>query len=125
MLVTNGAEFGPGDPLTLRIRVSISIWARFDAYLFAVTPIGTWTIGLDGTVLTGIAPDARRIPRLDAPFRMTVLDGFPLPAAIAGWTTLYLVTVHAGHMPPVTDPSQLTMNTHYVITVDRRTIEVW
>ena len=124
VLVTNGTEFGPGDPLTLRIRVSISIWARFDAYLFAVTPIGTWTIGLDGTVLTGIAPVARRIPRLDAPFRMTVLDGFPLPAAIAGWTTLYLVTVHAGHMPPVTDPSQLTMNTHYVITVDRRTIGV-
>ena len=125
VLVPSGTIFSPGDPLTLGIRVSISIWARFDAYLFAVTPVGTWTILLDGGIRPGIHPVARNVRRLDAPFRMTVLDRFPLPAAIAGWTTLYLVTVNAGHMPPVTDPSQLTMNTHYVITVDRRTIEVW
>lgn len=35
-----------------------------------------------------------------------------------------LVTVYAGHMPLVSDQSELKMYTYYGITVDRRTIEV-
>lgn len=124
VLVPSGAKFDPGDPFTLGIRVSISIWARFDAYLFAVTPIGTYTILRNGHIRSGISPVVRGVRRVNAPFETTVLKGFSLPGVLAGQTTLYLVTVYAGHIPPVSDPSQLTMNTHYVITVDRRVIEV-
>jgi hypothetical protein len=123
-LVLNGQQFVSGDRLTLGIRVRVSIWAKFDAYLLAQTPAGMYRIMLGGQARPGIAPLVTGCARIDAPFGVTVLDDYSLPRSMIGTTALYLVTVYAGRMPAVSDVSQLTPHTQYVITLDKRLLQV-
>ena len=120
----NGAAFTQGDPISLTARVRISIWALFDAYLLADTPMGMYIIELNGRITGGIHPIASGIPRIDAPFEARILNSLPCPAGIKGTTMFYLVIVDAGRMPAVTRVSDLTPSSPYVITMDRKMITV-
>ncbi|MDD5557447.1 MAG: hypothetical protein PHN82_09380 [bacterium] len=120
----NGASFGEGDPILLRAKVTIPIWTRFDAYLLADTPMGIFTLLLDGRTVGGIHPIARNVPRIDAPFEATVLNMLPCPAGMGGTTWFYLVIVEAGRMPPVSKPSDLSLETENVIAMAARMMTV-
>lgn len=124
VLELNGSRFSPGEPITVKVRVTIPIWARFDGYILAETPAGTYTLHLDGRIAEGIEPVVRGMARLDAPLERTVLDRLPCPAGIAGSTELYLATVESGTMPPVRRLSDLRRGIPHVITLHRTRIEV-
>jgi len=119
-VIVSGSEFTAGQPISVRVRVEISIWTPFDAYLIADTPRGIYTLHLNGRIAGGIAPIARNVKRVNAVYEKTVLDNFRVPQGLKGTVTFYLVTVNAGKMPPVSSLSQLTPRTPFVITLDKK-----
>jgi len=120
IVIVSGSEFTAGQPISVRVRVEISIWTPFDAYLIADTPRGIYTLHLNGRIAGGIAPIARNVKRVNAVYEKTVLDNFRVPQGLKGTVTFYLVTVNAGKMPPVSSLSQLTPRTPFVITLDKK-----
>ena len=123
-LDVNGEEFEAGDRLTLGLASSISILEAFDGYLLARTPVGDFTIHLDGRIARGVSPVAVSGAGLGAPFEMTILEDFTVPRIISGTITFHLVAVMAGMKPPVSRLSDLTADTQYVIAYDAVSIEV-
>ena len=120
----NATSFLHGDPLTLAARVEIPIWKAFDAYLLADSPVGIYSMGLDGRITPGIRPLAAGVPRIDR-FAAFILRRFPCVAAMNGTTWFYFVIVEAGTMPPVSRLSALSPDrTRHVITMDKEAIKV-
>ncbi|MDD5557594.1 MAG: hypothetical protein PHN82_10170 [bacterium] len=88
------------------------------------TPLGIFTLMLDGRIVGGIRPIARNVPRIEAPFEATVLENLPCPAGMQGATWFYLVIVDAGRMPPVSRPAELNLGTENIITLAARMMTV-
>lgn len=124
VICLNGCRFRAGDPLDVSVSVTTPIWARFDAYLIAQSPAGTYSVLLDGRIVPGIVPFARGVPRINPPFLLEMLKGLRCPSSIRGETPLYLVTTYAGTMPAVSRLEELSVNTHYVLTVDNKQFTV-
>jgi hypothetical protein len=117
-------HLAPGDLLTVEVVINESVTEPFDAYLLADTPIGTFSIMLNGAIMPGIIAAAKNINQLGAPFKATILNNLPVPASIKGTTTLYVVLVDAGKMPPVGSLAELTPTTQYVIFMAKKTFTV-
>ena len=123
-IVVPDDDLNPGEPLTVEVVISKPVTTPFDAYILADTPIGIYSIFLNGMILPGITPAVRNVKSLGAPFKATILDGLNVPASIKGTTTLYVVLVDAGKLPPVGSLSELTPTTQYVIFLGKKTITV-
>lgn len=114
-----------GERFTLGITLAGDITTSFDFYLLADTPVGIYTIYLNGSVKRGITPIYKNVPTHSGAFSTTVSPAVRIPKSIKGETiTFYTVVVEAGKIPPVRSPSDLRPDSAYVIMMDRKTMTV-
>lgn len=109
-----------GERFRLGVTLSRSITTRFDFYILADTPLGTYTIYPNGALKPGIHALYRNVPRYQAPYSLAIQSAATVPAALAGSTVwFYSVALEAGTLPPVSRLSQLTADTRYVIAFSK------
>ncbi|MEJ2745056.1 MAG: C25 family cysteine peptidase [bacterium] len=115
-LVIDPGPLAAGQPFSVAIALNENIGWLFDYYMFVDTPVGIYTIYLDGRIQKGLTALYRNVPGFNAPFSTTVNPPVRIPAGMQGQTvTFYAVVVNAGKLPPVSKPSDLTPSTQYVI----------
>jgi hypothetical protein len=124
-LVIEPSPLTAGQPFTLEIALIEDITTSFDFYLLADTPVGVYTIYLNGKIKKGITPLYRNVPKRSGGFSKTVSPAVRIPKSIKGETIIfYTVVVEAGKIPPVRSPSDLRPDSLYIIMMDRKAMAV-
>ena len=104
--------------------INVPVNTPFDGYILADTPIGLFSIFLNGSISPGIKPIVSNIPNLKTVFEATILDGFRVPMSIRGATIFYLVLVNTGKIPPVKSLATLKPDSLYVLLMAKKAIVV-
>lgn len=125
----SATELNAGDPLTFGIRLGQDINLAFDLYIVVETPIGLFTIDLEGRVARvidgiGIQPVAANVSGCTAPWEATIWKDRPVPATVRGLCTFYVGTIQTGETPPVPTLADMGPETLYVISFNTQTVEV-
>lgn len=114
-----------GDGLALDIELGENITRPFDLYFVLDSPVGIFTIALNGNITPGIKVLLKKVPAANAPIWLTVWQRITVPPGIIpGIYTFYLVAVDAGKVPPISTLSDLTSTTPNVIYLDKQPLEI-
>ncbi len=114
-----------GSLLDYTIYLGETISQKFDLYVLADTPFGTYTMYPAGNMKSGIHKVLRNVAGITAPREYDFVLFSTLPRSLAGeQVTFYVAAVQAGKAPPVAKLSDLTESTQYVIMMDKESMTI-
>jgi hypothetical protein len=112
-------------PFSYTLYLWKDITKAFDLYVFAATPIGVYSIDLDGKLREGIVPILKNVQGAKAPISYRVEPQVILPPDASGQPiTFYTVAVETGKIPPIDGIAELSDTSPYVIYMDKEPMTV-
>ena len=124
-LIVRPGPLAAGQNFSVYLALTKDITQPFDFYFFVATPVGSYTLYLNGKITKGIVPLYRNVQSFTKDYITTVRPSVRIPAGMTGKTvTFYAVFTQAGKKPSVSRVSDLMPDTPHIILMDAASASV-